>query len=119
MQLQHLFSASNELANLECYYYGTARTSAPLLSWSLDGKWVYVSLRPFPFGSSKTMAICAKPGAAPPTFGKGFNTESDFLKIPGARLINQEEVFPGAAPSYFVSRHRSAKANLFRVNLPR
>jgi hypothetical protein len=46
--------------------FGSARTSAPLLSWSLDGKWVYVSLRHFPFGSSKTAAIPIESGAAPP-----------------------------------------------------
>lgn len=99
--------------------YGTARTSVPLLSWSLDGKWLYVSLRPFPFGSSKTVAIPVKPGDAPPGFGKGFSSEADFLKIPGARLLSEDEVSPGTSPSYFVSRRRSAKANLFRVYLSR
>src|SRR6202162_4664040 len=29
--------------------FGITRFSVPFLSWSLDGKWVYVSLRPFPF----------------------------------------------------------------------
>ena len=66
--------------------FGFARFSAPLLSWSLDGKWVYVSLRPFPFGSSKTAVIPIKSGAAPPTFTKGFGSEADFARIPGARL---------------------------------
>jgi serine/threonine protein kinase len=99
--------------------YGSARSSVPLLSWSLDGRWVYVSLRPFPFGSSKTVAIPIKAGAPPPTFANGFSNESDFARIPGARMIDQDEVSLGTSPAYFVSRRRSAKANLFRIYLPR
>ena len=75
--------------------FGATRSSAPLLSWSLDGKWVYVSLRHFPFGSSKTAVIPIKSGAAPPTFTKGFGSEADFARIPGARLINQDNVSSG------------------------
>jgi serine/threonine protein kinase len=97
--------------------YGTARSSAPLLSWSLDGKWVYLSLRHFPFGSSKTAVIPIKTGAAPPTFTKGFASEADFARIPGARLINQDDVSSGMSPNYYVSTRRSAKANLFRIYL--
>jgi len=97
--------------------FGATRSSVPLLSWSLDGKWVFVSLRHFPFGSSKTSVIPVKSGAPPPTFTKGFGTESDFARIPGARLINQDDVSSGMSPNYFVSRHRSAKANLFRIYL--
>jgi hypothetical protein len=99
------------------YGFGVTRFSVPLLSWSLDGKWVYVSLRPFPFGSSKTAVIPIKSGAAPPTFTNGFRSEADFALIPGARLINQDNVSPGVSPNYFVTTRRSAKANLFRIYL--
>jgi hypothetical protein len=88
-----------------------------LFSWSLDGKWMYVSLRHFPFGSSKTAVIPIKIGAAPPTFTKAFVSEADFERIPGARLISQEDVPSGMSPNYYVSTRRSAKANLFRVYL--
>lgn len=97
--------------------FGSARSSAPLLSWSLDGKWVYVWLRPFQSASSKTAVIPTNSGAAPPTFTKGFGSEADFARIPGARLINQDDVSPGISPNYFVSTRRSAKANLFRIYL--
>jgi serine/threonine protein kinase len=99
--------------------FGTARASVPLLSWSFDGKWVYVSLRPFPFGSTKTVAIPLKPGASPPSLTSRFRSEADFARIPGAYVINQDEVSPGTSPAYFVSRRRSAKANLFRIYLPK
>ncbi len=97
--------------------FGTARASAPLLSWSLDGKWVYVSLRQFPFGSLKTALIPTKPGTAPPAFTKGFGSEADFARTPGSRLINQADVPMGMSPNYFVSTRRSVKANLFRIYL--
>jgi hypothetical protein len=97
--------------------FGATRSSVPLLSWSLDGEWVYVSLRPFPFGSSKTAVIPIKSGAAPPAFTKGFRSEADFARIPGARLINQDNISPGLSPNSFVTTRRSAKANLFRIYL--
>jgi eukaryotic-like serine/threonine-protein kinase len=97
--------------------FGITRSSAPLLSWSLDGKWVYVCLRYFPFGSSKTAAIPIKSGGAPPTFTKGFGSEADFARMPGALLINQDNISPGMLPNYFVITRRSAKANLFRIYL--
>lgn len=97
--------------------FGSARVSAPLLSWGLDGKWVYVSLRHFPFGSSKTAVLPIEPAATPPTFTKGFGSEADFARIPDARLINQNDVSPGISPNYYISTRRSAKANLFRIYL--
>lgn len=97
--------------------FGITRSSAPLLSWSLDGKWLYVSLRQFAYGSSKTAVIPIKLGAAPPSFAKGFTSETDFERIPGAHLINQNDVSSGISQNYFVSTRRSAKANLFRIYL--
>jgi eukaryotic-like serine/threonine-protein kinase len=99
------------------YGFGVTRFSVPLLSWSLDGNWIYVSLRPFPFGSSQTAVIPIKSGAAPPTFTIGFGSEGDFARIPGARLINQDNISRGMSPDYFVTTRRSAKANLFRIYL--
>ncbi|HET9695982.1 MAG TPA: adenylate/guanylate cyclase domain-containing protein, partial [Terriglobales bacterium] len=102
----------------ECSFgFGSVRTSAPLLSWSPDGKWVYVPLRPFPFGSTKTALIPVKPGAVPPTFTEGFGSEADFERITGARLVSQDNVAPGLSPTRFANTRRSAKANLFRVYL--
>ena len=97
--------------------FGVTRYSVPLLSWSTDGKWTYVPLRPLAFGSSKTVAIPTTPGAAPPAFTKGFESEADFARIPGAQLINHDNVSPGISPDRFVSTRRSAKANLFRIYL--
>lgn len=97
--------------------FGTARSSAPLLSWSLDGKCVYVSLRQFPFGSLKTAVIPINPGTAPPAFTKGFDSEADFARTPGSRLINESDIPMGMSPNHFASTRRSVKANLFRIYL--
>ena len=97
--------------------FGTARNSSPLLSWSLDGKWMYVSLRHFSFGSSRTVVFPIQPGADPPDFTKDFKSEADFARIPAARLLNMNDVSPGLSPGYFVNTRRSAKANLFRIYL--
>jgi hypothetical protein len=48
---------------------------------------------------------------------KDFAGEADFLRILGARLINQDNVSPGISPDYFVNARRSAKVNLFRIYL--
>jgi hypothetical protein len=97
--------------------FGSTRFSAPLLSWSPDGKWIYVALRAFPFGSSKTAAIPIRAGAAPPTFTSGFDSEASFARVAGARLLSETDVSPGRSPTYFVNTRRSAKANLFRIYL--
>ena len=99
------------------YGFGYARRSAAVLSWDHAGKWMYVSLRYLPFGSTKTVAIPVRPGAAPPNLMKGFSTEADIARIPGARLLSQDNVSPGSSPDYFVGTKRSAKANLFRIYL--
>ena len=99
--------------------FGYARSSAPVLSWSTDGKWFYISLRQFPFGSTKTAAIPAVPGAAPSSFTNGFTSEADFARIPGARLINQDGLSPGSSPDQYATYRRSTKANLFRIYLDR
>ena len=76
-----------------------------------------MSLQQFPIGSLKTAVMPVRPGAAPPAFTKGFDSEADFARIPGARLINQNDVSPGTSPSYYISTRRSAKSNLFRIYL--
>ena len=97
--------------------FGTTRTLVPIVSWSPDQKWLYVSLRAFPFASQITAAIPVKPGAAPLSFAAGFDSEADFARLPGVRFIAQDSIFPSASPGYFVTSRRSAKANLFRIYL--
>jgi hypothetical protein len=53
----------------------------------------------------------------PLSFIKGFSSEADFARIPGARLIKEDNLSTGMSPNNFVNVRRSAKANLFRIYL--
>ena len=97
--------------------FGPARTQAPPVSWSLDGKWMYMALRYFEFGSSKTVSVPYRTGAPPISAMAGFTSEAEFAKIPGARLINEEYVFPGRSPDEYAISRRTVKTNLFRIYL--
>jgi len=46
--------------------FGPARTGAPLLSWSADGKTMFVSLQYFGLRSRNTLLLPTRPGARPP-----------------------------------------------------
>jgi serine/threonine protein kinase len=98
--------------------FGTVRTLAPLISWTVDGKWVYVPLRYFSFGSSKTAAIPMKPGDPPPAFADPkIANEANLARMYGARIIDHDDIAAGLSPERFVYTQRSAKANLFRIYL--
>jgi hypothetical protein len=55
---------------------------------------------------------CNVKTSSPTSFTSGFNSEADFDRIPGAHLIDQDNVFPSVSPGYFVTALRSAKTNL-------
>ena len=96
--------------------FGTARFGAPLLLWGQDGKWLYIKLRLFGYSVDKTAAIPTHPGDAPSVI-KDMKDEAAVLRLPGARVILAEEVFPMNSPDYYVSVRKSAKTNLFRIYL--
>jgi eukaryotic-like serine/threonine-protein kinase len=97
--------------------FGSVRRFSPLVSWSADGKWVFVPLRYFHFESSRTAAIPAKPGAPPPTFtDQKIPSEAEFARKYGARILDHDNV-AGISADHFVYTQRSAKANLFRIYL--
>jgi len=97
--------------------FGSVRTLAPLISWSVDGKWVYVPLRYFPFGSSKTAAIPIKAGALPVFTNNTIASEAEFVRTYGAHIIDHDNIGAGISADRFVYTQRSAKANLFRIYL--
>ena len=43
--------------------------------------------------------------------------EADVLRIPGAREIAADDVFPLTSPDYYAFVQKSAKSNLFRIYL--
>ncbi len=99
--------------------FGPARVQAPVVSWSPDGKLLYLSLKYFGIYSDKTLALPLKPGSAPPALKTaGWRSEKDAASLPGARLINERDLFPGPGPSFYAFTRTSAQTNLFRIHLP-
>jgi serine/threonine protein kinase/Tol biopolymer transport system component len=96
--------------------FGAARIGAPLVLWSRDGKWLYITLRYFGYSTGKTAVIPTEPGA-PPWAIKDMKDEAAVLRTPGVRVIAAEDVFPLNSPDYYVSARKSAKTNLFRIYL--
>jgi Tol biopolymer transport system component len=99
------------------YGFGSARIGAPLVLWSMDGKWLYVGTRYFGEGrTGKTVAIPLQGGALPSAL-RSIRDKSSLLKAPGVRLIPQAEVFPLGGPNRYLFVRASAKTNLFRIYL--
>ena len=99
--------------------FGSARMFSSFATWSHDGKWIYIPLRYFSSGSTKTLAIPVRAGAIPAADVRRVTTEEGFLRIPGACLINENDVAPGANPATYAFARASARTNLFRIYLPR
>lgn len=93
----------------------SSRSYSPPVSWSPDGKWIYYALRYFFPGSTKTLALPITPGSAPPALLRGVASEADALKIRGVRVINEDNVIPGANPSEYVFTRKTVTTNLFRL----
>jgi len=86
-----------------------------VVSWSWDGKWMYVGCRYLGYGSKKTAVVPTQPGSPPPTWLNTIRSDSDIAKIPGARLVNGDNVYAGRSGDEYVIARKSAKANLFRI----
>jgi hypothetical protein len=46
---------------------------------------------------------------------RGVASEADALKIRGVRVINEDNVIPGANPSEYVFTRKTVTTNLFRL----
>jgi len=110
--------------------FGPSRALAPPASWSSDGKWMYFPLRFYishgsagnpsdsaPPALNKTVALPVKPDSPPLDLLRSVTAESDVARLPGARFINEDNVFPGSSPSAYLFTRRSAKTDLFRIHL--
>jgi eukaryotic-like serine/threonine-protein kinase len=99
--------------------FGPNRIQAPPISWSMDGKSVFVGLQYFGLGTARTVVLPYRPGVALKTlWPKGLNTEADVAANPGARVIAEANVFPASSASSFLSWRRGTQSNLYRIRLP-
>jgi len=100
--------------------FGPARIGAPPMSWGWDGNFLYLSLKFFDVHSRNTVAIPLKSSKPYYNLTNGqLRSGQDFAQIPGARLIDELDVFPGPNPSFYAFSRKTAQTNLYRIELPR
>jgi Tol biopolymer transport system component/DNA-binding winged helix-turn-helix (wHTH) protein len=89
------------------------RVGPPGVSWSPDGKFLYLNLRESMF------AIPLRPGQMlPPIPTSGFRSKEDVAALPGARLIPEPGAFPGPNPSVYSFTKVGTHRNIYRVSVP-
>jgi len=85
----------------------------PAVSWSPDGRFVYLGPHGFPY------AIPLRPGQAlPPLPAPGLRTAQEVAALPGARRIPHEYAFTGPNPSLYAFTKVTIQRNLYRVPVP-
>jgi Tol biopolymer transport system component len=99
--------------------FGPNRVQGSPITWSMDGKSVFVSLQYFGLGTAKTVVLPYRSGVPlAALWPKGLRYEQDVAVNPGATVINEANVFPAASPSAHLSWRRTTQSNLYRVRLP-
>jgi Tol biopolymer transport system component len=98
--------------------FGSARMFASFATWSHDGKWIYLPLRYLQSDSTRTLVLPVRAGAVPAGSVRGMHSEEAVAQLPGARLINENDVAPGSSPTHYAFARASASTNLFRIYLP-
>jgi len=85
----------------------------PPLSWTPDGRFVYLK-----FGRS-TYAVPLKRGEMLPRVpAGGFPSKEAIAQLPGARLISEDDIYPGPDPSTYTFVRVSTQRNIYRVPVP-
>jgi eukaryotic-like serine/threonine-protein kinase len=85
----------------------------PALSWTPDGKFVYLK-----YGDS-TYAIPLQPGRMlPPAPSGGFPSKEAVAALPGARLLSDRDIYPGPNPSIYAFTKIATQRNIYRVPVP-
>ncbi len=54
----------------------------------------------------------------PPIPRDGFHSESEIARLPGVRILEAADVFPGPTPATYAYSRESVQRNLYRVPLP-
>ena len=99
--------------------FGPNRVLAPPAQWSLDGKFLYVSLQYFGLRTRRTVVLPYRSDLPlEQQYPKGLTTEADLRDNPGAKVIDEADVFPAFDSAYLIWR-LSTQSNLYRIALPR
>jgi hypothetical protein len=89
-------------------------TSPGDVSWSADGRWIYVTTT-----AGRSTGIELRPGQSFPAFpADGADAVSTWLKLPGARPVEQLAITAVSDPSGYVFQKVAELRNLFRIPVP-
>ena len=83
-------------------------------TWSSDGRWLYVGA---PVATGKTYAIPVPSGRSLPDLPAEGVDPGAAVGLPGARIIENGSISPGADPSTYVFTKTDLQRNLFRIPL--
>jgi eukaryotic-like serine/threonine-protein kinase len=94
-------------------------TSDQILTWSPDGKLMFISAPTGYLSSSlngRTYVVPLPPGRMlPPIPAGGFQSEADIAKLPGARVIDAYDVAPGPTAEVYAFSRGTVQRNLYRI----
>jgi eukaryotic-like serine/threonine-protein kinase len=95
------------------------RRQAPMLDWSADGKYLFVSLQYFGLHSKNTLVL---PYRSRVPMGKlwpkGLNSERDFA-LAGVTIIPEPNAFPGLELPEYLFWKITTQSNLYMIPLPK
>jgi hypothetical protein len=99
---------------------GSLGVGPPIISWSFDQKSMYVpSTDTGSHDKPITIVIPLNPGDAfPRSWSDGFVNNPDLSRMPGVRVLDLPDVFPGPDTSTYAFWRMSTQQNLYRIGLP-
>ena len=101
-----------------CAISGPRNPGASTVSWTRDQRFMFFKSI---LGSMdlETSVIPLRSGdALPPLPDAGFQFHRDVLAVPGARDIDEEDVFPGPSSSVYAFTRKTTRRNLYRIPIP-
>lgn len=91
------------------------------LRWQADRRFLYLSVvtgmqSAAAFG--RTYVIPVSPDKLLPAIpSAGFHSENDIAKLPGVRVIEAADIYPGSAPGTYAYSRQAVQRNLYRIPL--
>ncbi len=103
-----------------CTQIWQGRYRAPVVDWSPDGKFFYVSFQYFSaMRRGDTFVIPLRTGQAMPALPKqGIRTARDVTSLPGVHVIEEANVIAGPNPSNYAFVRLTSSSNIYRIALP-
>jgi eukaryotic-like serine/threonine-protein kinase len=99
--------------------FGPNRNRAPLITWSIDGKQMFVSLLFFGLRTNRSVALPYRSGVPLEVlWPKGLKTETDIPTNPGAKVMTEADTFPTLSPTSYLFWRKTTLSNLYRIALP-